>query len=176
MKIAVKWVLLSLPFLTRIFAADCPAGSYSSFDRTCTLCPLGTYQPSRGRPSCISCGPSFTTHSSGTVDKEHCISKSIKSAVIFQVAFVKFLCISGPDFLHKRVYSDSHRKQRLKKITWSGRHCRHSDIETLFVSHLNLFRRNYKEQRNNYFFRKKLLQVLLCCIWIINVNLFSLTN
>ena len=94
--------LLFLPFLTRIFAADCPAGSYSSLNRTCSLCPRGTYQPSRGRPSCISCGPSFTTHSSGTVDKEHCISKSIKSAVIFHVEYVKFLCISGPHFLHKR--------------------------------------------------------------------------
>ena len=77
--------LLYLPFLTRIFAADCPAGSYSSLNRTCSLCPRGTYQPSRGRPSCISCGPSFTTHSSGAVDKEHCISKSIKAAVIFSV-------------------------------------------------------------------------------------------
>ena len=60
-------------------AADCPAGSYSSLNRTCILCPRGTYQPSRGRPSCISCGLSLTTHSSGTVDKKHCISKLINS-------------------------------------------------------------------------------------------------
>ena len=169
MKIAVTWVLLSLPFLTRIFAADCPAGWYSSLNRTCSLCPRGTYQPSRGRPSCISCGPSFTTHSSGTVDKEHCISKSIKSAVISHVEYVKFLCISGPHFLHKRAYSDRLRKQRLeKKFTWSGTHCRHSDIGTFFFSHLSLVSRNYKEQRKNYVFHKKLLQVLLGCIWIIS--------
>ena len=61
-------------------AADCPAGSYSSVNRTCILCPRGTYQPSRGRPSCISCGLNLTTHSSGTVDKKHCISKLINSS------------------------------------------------------------------------------------------------
>lgn len=61
-------------------AADCPAGSYSSVNRTCILCPRGTYQPSSGRPSCISCGLNLTTHSSGTVDKKHCISKLINSS------------------------------------------------------------------------------------------------
>ena len=60
-------------------AADCPAGSYSSVNRTCFLCPRGTYQPSRGWPSCISCGLNLTTQSSGTVDKKHCISKLINS-------------------------------------------------------------------------------------------------
>ena len=39
-------------------------------------------------------------------------------------------------------------------------------------SHLNLLRRNYKEQRSNYVFHKKLLQVLLCCIWIISLTYF----
>ena len=61
-------------------AADCPAGSYSSVNRTCFLCPRGTYQPSRGWPSCISCGLNLTTQSSGTVDKKHCISKLINSS------------------------------------------------------------------------------------------------
>ena len=49
-------------------------------------------------------------------------------------------------------------------------------METLFVSHLNLFRLNYKEQRNNYVFHKKLLQVLLSCIWIISLAYFLETT
>ena len=138
-------------FLTRIFAADCPAGSYSPLNRTCSLCPRGTYQPSRGRASCISCGPSLTTHSSGTVDKKHCISKSIKSVVIFSRRGRQILA------LPTRIGTEN---SDLKKISWSGRHCKHSDIETFFVSHLNLLRRSYKEQRNNYVFLKKLLQII----------------
>ena len=58
-----------------IFIADCPAGSYSSLNRTCSLCPRGTYQPSRGRPSCIFCGQNLTTSSAGTADRNHCIGK-----------------------------------------------------------------------------------------------------
>ena len=57
-------------------SADCPAGSYSTLNRTCILCPRGTYQPERGRPSCISCGQNLTTPSNGTADKLLCISKS----------------------------------------------------------------------------------------------------
>lgn len=109
--------LLSLPFLSRIFAADCPAGSYSSLNRTCSLCSRGTYQPSRGRPSCISCGPSLTTHSSGTVDKQHCISKSIKSAVIFHVADVKYLCTSGSSFSINLPTRTDTENSDLKKIS-----------------------------------------------------------
>ena len=58
-----------------IFIADCPAGSYSSLNRTCSLCPRGTYQPSRGRPSCIFCGQNLTTSSAGTADRNHCIGE-----------------------------------------------------------------------------------------------------
>ena len=62
-------------FCFYIIIADCPAGSYSSLNRTCSLCPRGTYQPSRGRPSCIFCGQNLTTSSSGTADRNHCIGK-----------------------------------------------------------------------------------------------------
>ena len=58
------------------FLGDCPAGSYSTLkNRTCILCPRGTYQPLTGRLSCISCGQNLTTTSIGTLDKVHCISK-----------------------------------------------------------------------------------------------------
>ena len=62
-------------FFFFIFIADCPAGSYSSLNRTCSLCPRGTYQPSRGRPYCIFCGQNLTTSSAGTADRNHCIGK-----------------------------------------------------------------------------------------------------
>ena len=62
-------------FCFYIFIADCPAGSYSSLNRTYSLCPRGTYQPSRGRPSCIFCGQNRTTSSAGTADRNHCIGK-----------------------------------------------------------------------------------------------------
>ena len=62
-------------FCFYVFIADCPAGSYSSLNRTCNLCPRGTYQPSRGRPSCIFCRQNLTTPSAGTADRNHCIGK-----------------------------------------------------------------------------------------------------
>ncbi|XP_073238058.1 uncharacterized protein [Porites lutea] len=56
--------------------ADCPAGSFSTpINRTCILCPRGTYQPSRGRLSCLPCGQNLTTTSGGTVDKIQCFSR-----------------------------------------------------------------------------------------------------
>ena len=61
-----------------LLAADCPVGSHSSQNRTCILCPLGTYQPSRGQLTCISCGHNLTTTSNGTVDKMQCISKFVE--------------------------------------------------------------------------------------------------
>ncbi|PFX34264.1 Sushi, von Willebrand factor type A, EGF and pentraxin domain-containing protein 1 [Stylophora pistillata] len=54
--------------------ADCPAGSYSTKNRTCSLCPLGMYQPSRGKPACLSCGKNLTTVTNGTVQEIHCIA------------------------------------------------------------------------------------------------------
>ena len=67
-------------------AADCPAGSFSSLNRTCILCPRGTYQLSKGGGlSCISRGLSLTTNSSGTVDKKHRIRKLIKSSCVRQI-------------------------------------------------------------------------------------------
>ena len=59
------------------FLADCPAGSYSTQNRTCSVCPLGTYQPSRGRPTCIACGERLTTISNGTVEEMDCIGEFI---------------------------------------------------------------------------------------------------
>ena len=66
-----------------IRSADCPTGSYSTLNRTCILCPRGTYQPERGRPSCISCGQNMTTPSNGTADKLQCISKSWSKYLLF---------------------------------------------------------------------------------------------
>lgn len=53
--------------------ADCPSGSYSTRNRTCILCPIGTYQPYTGRITCISCGQDYTTTSNGTVNKTQCL-------------------------------------------------------------------------------------------------------
>ena len=62
--------------LVFVFVADCPAGSFSTpINRTCILCPRGTYQPSRGRLSCLPCGQNLTTTSAGTVDKIQCFSR-----------------------------------------------------------------------------------------------------
>ena len=62
--------------LVFVFVADCPAGSFStSINRTCILCPRGTYQPSRGRLSCLPCGQNLTTTSAGTVEKIQCFSR-----------------------------------------------------------------------------------------------------
>ena len=63
--------------MSSCFTADCPAGSYSTQNRTCSVCPLGTYQPSPGQPSCIPCGKNLTTISNGTVEEMHCIRKFI---------------------------------------------------------------------------------------------------
>ena len=58
------------------FLADCPAGSYSTLaNRTCILCPRGSYQPERGRISCILCGINLTTLSHGKVNEAQCIGK-----------------------------------------------------------------------------------------------------
>ena len=61
--------------MSSCFTADCPAGSYSTQTRTCSVCPLGTYQPSSGQPSCIPCGKNLTTISNGTVEEMHCVGK-----------------------------------------------------------------------------------------------------
>ena len=62
--------------LVFVFVADCPPGSFSTpINRTCILCPRGTYQPSRGRLSCLPCGQNLTTTSAGTVDKIQCFSR-----------------------------------------------------------------------------------------------------
>lgn len=52
--------------------ANCPAGSYSFVNRTCALCPLGSYQPSDGQIDCLPCGQGLTTVSPGTVSKSRC--------------------------------------------------------------------------------------------------------
>ncbi|KAJ7327690.1 Putative ephrin-receptor like [Desmophyllum pertusum] len=54
--------------------ADCPAGSYSTLNRICSVCPIGTYQPSQGQPTCIPCAHNLTTISNGTVEEMHCIA------------------------------------------------------------------------------------------------------
>ena len=76
-----------------VFVADCPAGSFSTpINRTCILCPRGTYQPSRGRLSCLPCGQNLTTTSAGTVDKIQCFSrfKGILLGLFKWISFFSF--------------------------------------------------------------------------------------
>ena len=56
----------------RFLVGNCPAGSRSTENRTCILCPLGTYQPSPGKKDCFSCGQGLTTTSTGTTSQSQC--------------------------------------------------------------------------------------------------------
>ena len=54
------------------FVGNCPAGSHSTENRTCILCPLGTYQSSHGQKDCLSCGQGLTTTSTGATSHLQC--------------------------------------------------------------------------------------------------------
>ena len=73
--------------LTILYAANCPAGSYSSVNRTCALCPLGSYQSSVGQMDCLPCRQGFTTASPGAVSESQCEGGLLLSPTTFMIRF-----------------------------------------------------------------------------------------
>ena len=71
--------LLSLLFLTRTLQLTVLLVHTVPWTERASYVLVARINLQGGRPSCISCGLSLTTHSSGTVDKKHCISKLINS-------------------------------------------------------------------------------------------------
>ena len=56
-------------------------------NRTCALCPLGSYQPSVGQMDCLPCGQGFITASPGAVSELQCEGGLLLFATAFMISF-----------------------------------------------------------------------------------------
>ena len=86
MRVTLKGLRVKIR-LTVLYAANCPAGSHSSVNRTCALCPLGSYQPSVGQMDCLPCGQGFITASPGAVSESQCEGGLLLFATTFMISF-----------------------------------------------------------------------------------------
>ncbi|KAL3877473.1 hypothetical protein ACJMK2_035174 [Sinanodonta woodiana] len=55
--------------------AICSAGFYLTTQGNCQICPVGTYQPSSGQTSCISCQSGTITLQTGSTSSSQCVGK-----------------------------------------------------------------------------------------------------
>ena len=74
MQIQTKTILS----LLNIYSSGCGKGYYaaqtgsSTFDRTCMICPRGTYRDTDTAYSCIQCQSGFTTIHEGSTNSSNC--------------------------------------------------------------------------------------------------------
>ena len=69
----------------RFLVDNCPAGLHSTENRTCILCPLGTYQPSHDHKDCLSCGQGLAMTSTGATSQSQCTFLSQSNYKIYSI-------------------------------------------------------------------------------------------